>query len=156
MQQPRSDDPAVYADDLRIGDTFQLGSYLVTREDLLGFAHQWDPQIFHLDEDVATEGHFGGLIASGLHTLSIYQRLAVLAVFQNWQVIAGRSFREAKFLRPVRAEDTLTGTVRVEGVVPDARERALVTTSAELTNGAGRPVLTLLVDAYVMTRSGRA
>ncbi|WP_442903512.1 MaoC/PaaZ C-terminal domain-containing protein [Glutamicibacter sp. HZAU] len=32
---------------------------------------QWDPQRFHTDEEFAQQGHFGGIIASGIHSLAI-------------------------------------------------------------------------------------
>jgi len=152
MHQSSPSDRRLYADDLRVGADYPLGSYHVTREELLDYARHWDPQVFHVDEEAAEHGHFRGLITSGLHTMAIYQRLAVLDVFQHWHVIAGRTFREVQFLRPVRAGDDLTGTVRIESIVPGARERALVTTSAELVVAEGKPVLTLLVDAYVRLR----
>lgn len=149
-------DDTVYADDLQVGTTYPLGTHTVSREELLTFATQWDPQIFHVDEDVANAGHFHGLITSGIHTLAIYQRLAVRDVFYGWQVIAGRGFRDVTFLRPVRPGDTLTGSLRIEDLQPDGRGRALITTSATLVNDAGKRVLSLTLDAYMVMRQEAA
>lgn len=71
-------EPTVYAEDLAVGDILDLGSYKMTVEDLHEFSVQWDPQRFHIDEEFAQKGHFGGIIASGIHSLAIFQRLAVL------------------------------------------------------------------------------
>ncbi|WP_024793991.1 MaoC/PaaZ C-terminal domain-containing protein [Tomitella biformata] len=142
----------IYAEDLRKGAAHQLGSHTVTEAELVEFAAQWDPQGFHIDRSVADAGQFGGLIASGIHTLAIYQRLSVVGIFDDWAVIAGRELRSVRFLRPVRPGDALTGTVVIEDIVFDDRARALVTTSAELVDGAGDRVLSLLMDAYVHAR----
>ena len=48
-----------------------------TREEIIAFAQQFDPQPFHVDEDAAAESHFGGLIASGWHTCSVMMRMMV-------------------------------------------------------------------------------
>lgn len=142
----------MYADDLVVGTTYELGCYTVGVEDLLDFARQWDPQIFHIDEQAAHEGHFGGLITSGIHTLAIYQRLAVQHVFGTWEVIAGRGFRNVEFPRPVRPGDTLSGSLRLDEVRPDGQGRAFVVTSTTLVNDHGKRVLSLVLDAYMRTR----
>lgn len=142
-------DTVVYAEDVRAGDVFELGSYTVTEAELVSFASQWDPQTFHTDRQVAANGYFGGLIASGVHTLAVYQRLTVLGVLSRWSVIAGRTMRQVEFLRPVRAGDTLTGTLTVDAVELDDRGRGLVTSTGQLVNGAGTPVLRVVVEAYL-------
>ncbi len=61
-----------YGEDLAVGTVYQLGTHTVSEAEQLDFAAQWDPQDFHTDADAAAAGPFGGLIASGIHTLSIY------------------------------------------------------------------------------------
>ncbi|MFW0793991.1 MaoC/PaaZ C-terminal domain-containing protein [Gordonia sp. CPCC 205515] len=149
--------PAVaYADDLVVGHRYQLDSYTLDEAELVEFARQWDPQGFHIDAAVADAGAYGGLIASGIHTIAIYQRLSVTGVFDHWSVIAGRTLNDVRFLRPVRPGDTLTGTVLIDAIEFDDRGRALVTTSAEIVNQDGSAVLTLVVDAYVRARPAAA
>ncbi|MGV9709112.1 MaoC/PaaZ C-terminal domain-containing protein [Gordonia sp. NPDC003424] len=145
-----------FADDLAVGHRYRLDSYTVDEAELVEFARQWDPQGFHIDPEVADAGAYGGLIASGIHTLAIYQRLAVLGVFNHWSVIAGRELSDVRFLRPVRPGDTLTGTVGIDEIAFDERGRAMVTTSAELVNQRGAAVLSLVVGAYVRARAGRS
>ncbi len=62
--------PIRSADELRPGMTFDLGSFVLTREDVLDFARRFDPQPFHLDDEAARGSLFGRLVASGLHTFS--------------------------------------------------------------------------------------
>ena len=86
------------AEDLAVGDVVTLGTHEVTDVEILEFARSWDPQWFHLDVDAAAAGPYGGLIASGLHTMAIYQRLYVDST--QWAAIAGRGLPEVRFLRP--------------------------------------------------------
>jgi acyl dehydratase len=62
--------PIRSADDLAPGASFDLGSFVLTREEVLDFARRFDPQPFHLDEEAAKASIFGRLVASGLHTYS--------------------------------------------------------------------------------------
>jgi acyl dehydratase len=41
------------------------------------FARKFDPQPFHLDDEIAKSTMFGGLVASGWHTAAITMRLLV-------------------------------------------------------------------------------
>jgi acyl dehydratase len=62
--------PIASADDLSPGMTFDLGTFVLPREEVLDFARKFDPQPFHLDEEAAKQSIFGRLVASGLHTFS--------------------------------------------------------------------------------------
>ncbi len=65
-----------YFDDVAVGDTFESrGSEDITREAILSFARAWDPQIYHIDEEVAKTSFAGGLSASAIHALAISQKL---------------------------------------------------------------------------------
>ncbi|HEY6032296.1 MAG TPA: MaoC/PaaZ C-terminal domain-containing protein [Gaiellaceae bacterium] len=52
-------------EDFEAGQVYELGTRTVTREEIVAFAREFDPQPFHLDEEAAARGPFGGLIASG-------------------------------------------------------------------------------------------
>ncbi|ERB53974.1 hypothetical protein N806_22865 [Rhodococcus sp. P27] len=119
----------------------------MTEEEIVEFATQWDPQWFHIDKEAAGSGVFGGLIASGLHTLSICQKLVVASLYDQWNVIAGKSMRDVSFLRPLRPGDTLSGKVTVDNVVFDNRARGLVTITAKLVDADGNRVLDVVTDA---------
>jgi acyl dehydratase len=62
--------PIRSADELTPGQAFDLGSFVLTREEVLDFARRFDPQPFHLDEAAAKESLFGRLVASGVHTFA--------------------------------------------------------------------------------------
>ena len=88
-----------YADDLEPGQQIPLGSYTITEEEIVTYARQWDPVFIHTDPTAAATTPLGGVIASGLHTLAIYQRLAVPAFWSRFTGGVGRSF-EIQFRRP--------------------------------------------------------
>ena len=66
-------------DDLKVGMRFKSEATTVSKDDILRFAAEFDPQPFHLDEVAAEKTIFNGLAASGWHTAAIAMRLAVMA-----------------------------------------------------------------------------
>ncbi|HEU0196940.1 MAG TPA: MaoC/PaaZ C-terminal domain-containing protein [Nevskiaceae bacterium] len=145
------DDGRVYGAQLHAGIEYPLGEFHVTEQNALDFALQWDPQDFHTDLAAAHNGAYGGLIISGIQTLAIYQRLAVIAVFSKWRVVAGRGLRNVVFLRPVRPDDTLSGRMKVDEVQNDARGRTLALLTTELANQHGKPVIRIEAGVYLRT-----
>ena len=59
---------SMFFEDFRPGEMTETGSVTVTREEIVAFARQFDPQPFHVDEEAARQSPYGGLIASGWHT----------------------------------------------------------------------------------------
>ena len=62
-------------EDFEEGSSIPLGSKLVTAEEIIEFAGEFDPQPFHLDEEAGRASILGGLSASGWHTSCIFMRL---------------------------------------------------------------------------------
>ncbi len=140
-----------FAEDLHEGLQVDLGSYDVTHDEIVAFASKWDPQPMHTDDDAAAKGFFGEVIASGMHTIAIYQRLAVLGAYEKWAVVAGRSIRSLELPRPVRAGMTLDGSLEIGEISFRHPERALVMTHGKLT-ADGETVLTVDLSAYLRRR----
>lgn len=148
----------LFADELSVGATFAFDAYEVTEREILDFARQWDPQWFHLEPEAARGGPFQGLIASGIQTLAIGQRLSVIAALDHWQVIAGRELRSVRFRRPVRPGMTLTGSLEITAIVTDRADRSLVSVAIDLTDSGstdprGGTVLSGAMDMFVARRS---
>lgn len=132
-----------YADDLSPGQRIELGHHTLTEGDIVDFARLWDPIAIHAEPDVAAHGPFGGVIASGLQTLAVYQRLAVEALWSGFAGGIGKGF-EIRFRRPVPVDTTLTGHITVRDVAArPERGDAEVTLDAELVNQDGDVVLEL-------------
>lgn len=140
---------SVYAEDLAPGAAFDLGEYTLTLADIIDFARRWDPQDFHVDE--STTGFFGGVVASGLHSMAILQRLSVIGAYSGWAVLAGRRIREARFRAPARPDMTLHASLVIDRIDIRDDEKALVTASGTLT-GDGVVVLTTITEFYLRRR----
>lgn len=121
------------ADDLEVGQAYDLGSFTVTESAIIDFANDWDPQPFHCDPEIARTGYFGGIIASGVHTLAIFQRLSANTIYSSWAVIAGRRVSDIQLRRPVRGGMELHGSVTVVDVRRDKPGRSLVSIAGQLT-----------------------
>ena len=67
-------------EDIVIDEVFPLGSHDFTEEEIIRFGRLYDPQYFHVDPEAAKFSHFGGLVASGWHTVSAGHRLMVDAL----------------------------------------------------------------------------
>ncbi|WP_455447780.1 MaoC family dehydratase [Natrinema thermotolerans] len=104
-----------YFEDIEIGTTREFGEYHVTKEEIVEFADQYDPQPFHTDEDAATESAFGELVASGWHTAAISMRLLVDNYLRENAGMGGRGADELRWQRPVRPGDTLSVRTEVVG-----------------------------------------
>ena len=69
--------PALYLEDLAIGDSWTTDEYIISAKEIVEFAAQFDPQVFHLYAGEAKDSFFGGLAASGWHTAALSMRLLV-------------------------------------------------------------------------------
>jgi acyl dehydratase len=142
----------LYAEDFPVGRTFDLGSYSVTAEEIKEFATAWDPLPFHTDERAAEESVFGGLVASGAHTLAICIRLASDAVISRAAVVAGRGMSEARFLQPVRPGMVLSGTMTIMEQQLDGPAKGEIQLRNELRDQDGEAVMTMLGELIVRRR----
>jgi len=105
-------------EDLSVGDTETFGSYTVTREEIVDFAEQYDPQPFHVDPEAAEQSPFGGLVASGWHTASMTMRMLVTGLLQEADTRGALGVDELRWLAPVQPGDTLTARTEVVGKEP--------------------------------------
>ena len=97
----------IYWEDLQLNEVRDLGRITLTREEILNFANQFDPQPFHLDEEAAKRSVFGGLCASGWHTCSLAMRLMVTNFLRHTSSQGAPGLEELRWLRPVYPGDTL-------------------------------------------------
>src|SRR6202050_4579430 len=77
MESTADSRPVFYLDDLRVGQRFETGTYLMDEARIKAFASEFDPQPFHLDEAAAKASVFRGLAASGWHTAAATMRMIV-------------------------------------------------------------------------------
>jgi acyl dehydratase len=145
-----------YFEDFVVGERHVLGSHAVTEEEILAYARRYDPQPFHVDPEAAKRSIFGGLIASGWHTCALLMRLSVEEQQRTGAAgIGSPGIDSCRWLKPVRAGDTLTGTTEVLETWPSrSKPMGFVRRRSEMTNQRGEVVLRLV--GISMYRSRRA
>ena len=100
-------------DEFTIGQVIKTKSFKLTKERIMGFAEEFDPQYMHLDEEKAQQGRFNGIIASGIHTIALSFKLWIEEGMYGNDVIAGTEMNNIKFIKPVYPEDELHTIVEV-------------------------------------------
>ncbi|MBZ8134876.1 MaoC family dehydratase [Afifella sp. IM 167] len=135
-----------YFEDFQPGEKLPLATYEVTREAIIAFAAEFDPQPFHLDEAAASRSMLGGLAASGWHTTAIFMRMMCDGWLHDTDAAGAGGVDETRWLRPVRPGDVLSGVSEVLEVKASRSRPGFGTVRFrhEVWNGAGEPVLRML------------
>jgi len=146
--------PRRYFDDLRVGQVSEHGPRTVSREEIVGFAREFDPQPFHLDEEAARRSPYGGLIASGWHTAALCQRLVIDGIVNESTSLGSPGVDELRWLRPVRPGDTLRLRVECVETTPSRSkpDRGLARFRYEVRNQDGQVVMTMVGMALFARR----
>jgi acyl dehydratase len=100
----------LYAEDLAVGDWMDLGSVTVDRDEIIEFARRFDPLPIHID---GSDSPFGDVIASGMHTLSLFASISSPKFMARIALVAGKGFDRMRLPHPVRPGAVLTGSLQV-------------------------------------------
>ena len=143
-------------EDFPEGGTLDLGSKLVTAEEIIAFASEFDAQPMHLDEEAGKASILGGLSASGWHTCSMFMRMMCDAFLLDSTSQGSPGIDYARWKKPVLAGDTLTGrsTVLSKRTSRSRPNIGFVTLRAELFNQRGESVFELENTGMFLTRAG--
>ena len=146
-----------FLDDFTVGDVFTTTGYTFTEADIIDFALRFDPQPFHLDTLAAARSPYGGLIASGFHTIAICFRLFIQRGLLTACSIGSPGMDEVRWLAPVRPGDTLYTRVEVLAVRPSRSkpDRGILEARYAAINQHGETVLTFLA-LHLLSRRGGA
>ncbi len=134
-----------YFEDYAVGSAFSGGPIAVDAAEIIAFARRYDPQPFHIDPEAARTSTFGGLIASGWHTVALTMKLLVESYLSAESSLGSPGIDELRWVKPVRPGDSLS--VRV--VVEQARrsrskpDRGLISSSIEVRNQRGEIVMSM-------------
>jgi acyl dehydratase len=149
---PRHD---LYLDDFAVGDRFDSpAGYTFTEAAIIDFGLRFDPQVFHVDAEAAKRTDFGGLIASGFHTLAIAFRLFVSSGALASANMGGPGTDELRWLKPVRPGDTVRVSAEILEVRPSRSkpDRGTLQYRLTMTNQRAETVLTVLITSLVKRR----
>lgn len=144
----------VYFEDFDVGDSWEFGSYDVTREEIVEFAEKYDPQPFHTEPETASESVYGGLIASGWHTTAMFMRMFVEEFLSGTAAMGSPGVDELRWQTPVRPGDTLSVRLEVAGRDATHRERGTVDFDTEILNDEDEPVMTMIGHVMFERRDG--
>ncbi|PEU52873.1 hypothetical protein CN395_27100 [Priestia megaterium] len=114
-------------DEFTIGQVFETNCFKLTKEDIMRFAKEFDPQYMHLNEKKAKQGRFNGIIASGIHTMALSFKLWIEQGMYGEDVIAGTEMNNIKFIKPVYPGDELHTIVKVIDKETKKRETGILT-----------------------------
>lgn len=144
-----------YWEDFAAGDVLELGTTpVVTQDAIIGFARQFDPQVFHLDPERAKASIFGGLVASGWHTAAMVMRIWVEAVVSHTVSMGSPGVEELRWPAPVRPGDSLTARAIVLETRPSRSrpEMGLVRWRAETHNQRNELVFSMTGTSFIGRR----
>ncbi|MEQ6435045.1 MaoC family dehydratase [Comamonas sp. w2-DMI] len=128
----------LYLEDLYEGQKFVSGDHPLDEAQIVAYARQFDPQVFHLDADAAQNTFFQGLAASGWHTASISMRLVTESIPLADGIIGG-GVEELAWPQPTRPGDVLHLESEIVEIIPSRSrpDRAMVRLLCQTKNQRG-------------------
>jgi acyl dehydratase len=138
--------PKLHWEDFKPGAVAIYGPRRVSREEILAFAAEFDPQPMHLDEMAARETMLGGLGASGWHMCCLFMRIIADGFVLDSTSMGGPGVEEVRWLAPLRPG----AEVRVRGTVLETRpsrsrpQMGLVKFSYEMLDAADKALMRLV------------
>ena len=145
----------IYFEDLELGAETYYGSYEVTREEVLEFAHKYDPQPFHLSDEEAAKTHFGRIAASGWHTAAMTMAVIARYVVEHEQAGLGSpGIDDLRWKRPVYPGDTLhvRGTIVEKTPSRSRAEMGSFRTDTVVSNQDDQPVMSFTSIVLIRRR----
>jgi acyl dehydratase len=134
-----------YWEDMYAGRVIELGERKVTREEIIEFARQYDPQPFHTDEAAAKQSLYGGLIASGWHTCALMMRMLYDGVLIRAASLGSPGVDSVRWLKPVRPGDALRARMTIVEARPSRSkpDRGTINSKWEVFNQNDELVMTM-------------
>lgn len=134
-----------YLEDIAVGQVTEFPPRQVSEEEIIAFAREYDPQPFHLDREAARQSLFGGLCASGWHTIGMMMRMLVDHMIGHYASMGSPGVDQLRWLRPVFPGDTLhlRGEVTEVKFSQSKPDRGVISTRYEMRNQNGDLVLTM-------------
>jgi acyl dehydratase len=148
----------LHFEDFPVGEVIVFGGKLVTAQEIVAFAKDWDPQPFHLDAEAAKASQIGELIASGWHTGATLMRMICDAYLLDSASEGSPGMDEMRWQKPVRPGDRLsvrrtTLSARVSKSRPAI---GIVGFQYEVMNQHGEAVLFMKCSSFIRRQSESA
>lgn len=145
----------MYFEDFEAGQVFRTDTRTLTEEEIIDFARQWDKQPFHLDPEAAAKSIYGGIIASGFHTMVVSFDLVVAQNIWNESSQGSPGMENARWMLPVRPGDTLSVTFEVVETRPSRSrgDRGYVVWDHTTLNQNGKAVMSFRSTGISLRRN---
>lgn len=141
----------MYFDELSLGMTVDIAPAVIEKEKMLAFARTYDNVPLHTDEEYAKASPFGKIIAPGVMSfMSVWARYLEVDFFGK-ELLAGKSTK-IEWIKPVFAEDVLTGKATITKLERRNRKNGLVEITIDAYNQNGELVLKDITEAIVKCR----
>jgi acyl dehydratase len=143
-----------YYEDYEVGNTTTVGSFSVTESEIVDFAEQFDPLWIHTDKERAErESPYGGIIASGWHTILLCHSLLVQDEMED-SAVGSPGIEDISWESAMYPDDTITVSYSVTEKRPSntLSDRGLVRTDVSATNQREEEVLTYQGGMYYLKR----
>lgn len=141
-------------EDFAEGMTFDLGEKHVSRQEIIEFASEFDPQPMHLNEEAGQASILGGLSASGWHTCSMLMRMMCDTFLLDSTSQGAPGIENVSWKKPVLANDTIKGACTVVSTRKSSSRPDLgfITCKYQLTNQHGETVLEMRNTGMFLSR----
>lgn len=141
----------MYFDELKLGMTVETAPAIIQKEKMMAFARDYDNIPLHTDEEYAKTTPFGKLIAPGVMSfMSVWAKYLEMDFF-GAELLAGKSTK-IEWLKPVYADDVLSGKATITNLVKRNAKNGLVEISIDVFNQNGELVLKDVTEAIVKCR----
>jgi acyl dehydratase len=145
-----------FYEDFSVGDVREVGSYTVSREEIIEFATRFDPQPFHIDEAAARASIFGELTGSSTHTFAL---MGLIHARSNVKIalVANLGSEYLRFPTPLRPDDqlTLTSETAAKRTSKSRPGIGIVTTRSKLVNERQESVMEVSTTFMVRRRDAK-
>lgn len=141
----------MYFEDIKLNTTIEIAPAVIDKQKMIDFAKDYDNIPLHTDEEYAKRSTFGRLIAPGVMSfMSVWAKYLEVDLFGE-ELLAGKSTK-IEWLKPVFAEDVLTGKATVTGLTRRNQRNGLVELTIHAYNQNKELVLTDVTEAVVKCR----
>lgn len=138
----------MYFEELKVGMTVEIDPAIIKKDKMVAFAKDYDNIPLHTDEAYAKTTPFGKLIAPGVMSfMSVWNKYLEVDFFGE-ELLAGKSTK-IEWIKPVFADDILTGKATITNTVKRNPKNGLVEISIEAYNQNGELVLKDVTEAIV-------
>jgi acyl dehydratase len=142
-------------EDFPLGHFGTFGPRHVSRDEIIAFASEFDPQPMHLDEAAAKHTMLRGLSGSGWHLCSLMMRMMFDGYIGRTASLGSPGVDEVRWLSPLRPDDDLMLDVDVTAARASRSrpEMGIVTFAMRMRNASGQVLLEAVSPIMIRRRA---